>query len=103
MTLTPKRIESDFALIVAAEQRVERCPMSLPKGPLHKDSVAALCDEGRIRSEIFGKNYRVIFIIHGPHAGLYTALFPFKGAPFMVNGKYIAADKGGAHQRKIAP
>lgn len=82
------RIERDFALIEEAAIKGERCPSSRRYGPITSGATEALVAEGRIRVEVYGKNWRVITILAGPHKGKTTAMPPFRhGQPYLVNGK----------------
>lgn len=84
-----ERIEEDFMRIVAAAVAGERCPQSAPFGPISSASVSALFGAGRIRSEVYSLNWRVITILTGEHAGLRTAPPPHGGQPYLVNGVHV--------------
>lgn len=80
--------EKDFALLVAAAVAGERCPQTNPHGPLHSDAISKLMRLGKIRSEVYMHNYRVVTILVGEHAGRSTYRPPHLGPPYRVNGRY---------------
>lgn len=69
-------LEAVFALIVAAADKNERCPMnSSPKmrrGTIPHSAVQALLREGKIKIEVYAHNYRVVEIVWGRNAGKRT-------------------------------
>lgn len=53
----------------------------------HRDpnaSLRRLAASGRIRIEVYGRNWRVVEICRGPHAGKRTAESPRGGRPYLV-------------------
>ena len=76
-----------FHLLAEAARTGARCPK---KGeiPWGKDHVAMLARLGHIRIEIYARNWRVVEIMTGPHAGKRTAPAPFpedgSGKPYRV-------------------
>lgn len=99
-------MERDFAAIVAAAEAGERCPASRPHGPLHPDAVQALVRAGRVRSEIFGHNWRVVTILVGEHAGKSTAhnpRLPAGAKAYLVDGKYTESAIPAGRVGKVAP
>jgi hypothetical protein len=109
------RLDRDFALLVAAAVAGERCPQTSRRGvksgpTIHVGSISRLVEEGRIRSEVFARNYRVVTILVGEHAGKSTAPHPNGFAPYMIDGRHVDGDagwrnmRGGWKQtRRIAP
>lgn len=47
-------------------------------------SLAHLVEEGRVRIEVCGRNWRVVEILSGPNTGVRTAPTPHGGAPYRV-------------------
>lgn len=85
-------VERNFALLVAAAVAGERCPQTAPHGPMQSGAVDALVGAGRIKSEVYALNYRVVTILSGEHAGKATAPHPKGLRPYMVNGRHV--DRG---------
>lgn len=83
------RAEADFKLMEAAAAAGVRCPMNHPFGPISPASVAALVAAGRIRSEVYRHNWRVVTILDGPHKGKSTAAPPEGGRPYLGNGVHV--------------
>lgn len=74
MSLSATTIERVFNQLVDAAVNGLRCPVTardgldgLPAGATH-----VLARDGRIRIEIFPKNYRRVTILEGPHTGKMT-------------------------------
>jgi len=69
-----------FELIVSAANAGERAPTNRhsanPTGKLRSGITQALIKNGMIRVEVYGKNWRVIEILKGPHAGKRTKMPP---------------------------
>ncbi len=72
-----ERLNECFAAIVAAALSGQRCPEN---GTLHVSGgfCGELAAQGRIKVEVFARNFRVATILTGPHAGLKTAPPPYK-------------------------
>lgn len=85
-------VERHFAILLAAALAGERCPRNTPHGPLAGDAITFLVRAGRIRSEVYDKNYRVVTILAGEHAGRSTAPHPGGGKPFRVDGRLVRHD-----------
>jgi hypothetical protein len=83
------KFDTDFNLLVAAAVAGQRCPMSNPHGPLKCRSITELVREGKIRSEVYTHNYRVVTILAGPHRGAATAPAPRGAQLYVVNGRRI--------------
>lgn len=81
---TAREIYDGYRLIEQAAIAGARCPvnitMATPDGGLASGVTGALARDGRIRIEVYAKNWRVIEILKGPHAGKRTAPPPFKGS-----------------------
>ena len=80
--LSPANLDKAFALLVDCAVKGERCPITAgPKAHpfLVPDQIAALKREGRIKATISGKNWRVVTILTGEHAGRATAADPREG------------------------
>lgn len=85
-------LEKGFALLVAAAVAGERCPQNQPFGPLQSGVVEHLVKDGRIRSEVYERNYRRVVILTGKHAGRATAGHPKAGLkPWKINGRHVSA------------
>jgi hypothetical protein len=82
----PAVIEEVFGRIVQAAVRNERCPLN--NEGVYSDVAKQLALSGRIMIEVFGKNYRVITILEGEHAGRHTDRAPVRGwLPYLVIDK----------------
>lgn len=99
--LSATRVEAHFRLLEAAAAAGERCPQSNPHGPMSSESIAALIEAGRIKSEVYAHNWRVVTILDGPHKGRKTAPPPAGGSPYLVNGVHV--DRIARRRAKIAP
>ena len=75
-------IERTFEALALAAAKGERCPIA-PHIPA--DHVAQLARSGRIMIEIHGRNFRVVTIMAGPHAGKSTAPPPTSPNPAYRN------------------
>ena len=96
------RIDRTFALIEAAALAGERCPKNKPFGPLSDHAMTELYRSGRIRAEIFARNFRRITLLHGPHRGKMTVSPP----PGTKLFKVIDREKMtgfAVRQKKVAP
>ena len=73
-------IEEGFAQIERAALAGERCPTTCtvdnPTGTMRPGVAPILLKEGRIKVEIYGRNWRVIEILKGPNAGKRTKEAP---------------------------
>lgn len=83
------RIEQAFGLIEAAAVAGARCPQNEPHGPIASGAVTALVEAGRVKSEIYAHNWRVVTILAGPNRGQTTAPPPLGGSPYLVNGVHV--------------
>ena len=85
-------IEEGFAQIERAALAGERCPSTHgtynSSGTLSSGITTMLLREGRIKIEIYGRNWRVIEILKGPNAGKrtkeapgYPKVWPYRTLP----------------------
>jgi hypothetical protein len=79
-------------LIADAADRGERCPTApyFVRRGLSSPPVSLLADIGVLRSEVYGRNYRRVFICAGPHRGKST-----KAAPYFAPYKVIGPERPG--------
>jgi hypothetical protein len=87
LELTQERKDAVFALVEASAARGDRCPTNadLPFGC--KNALPALAREGKIRIEVYSRNWRVVTILVGPHRGKKT-----KAPPVGVGEPYVVID-----------
>lgn len=83
-----------FAAVLKAAIAGERCPMNGSFG-VTSAGMTALAWAGQIRVEVFSRNYRVVTILTGEHAGKTTAPCPEPGAK-----PYVIVDQNGTSQRR---
>jgi hypothetical protein len=87
-----QRLELCFTNIVNAALRAERCPENETQN-VNSARCRALASAGRIKIEVFPRNYRVVTILTGRHAGKKTAPPPYRVArPNLViskEGKFV--------------
>lgn len=79
----PPDINTTLALIISAARSGLRCPGQKVR-EMYSPNVGRLAREGMIRNEIFGRNYRVITILKGEHAGAHTARHSDCKPPWMI-------------------
>lgn len=81
--MTPKAA-AGLRSIIAAALAGQRCPtnetMENPNGTIWQGATTELARAGHIKIEIYAKNYRVVTILKGPHAGLSTKPYPDRRA-----------------------
>jgi hypothetical protein len=94
------RADRNFDLLVKAACAGERCPNSHPHGPIDADAISALFEAGRIRSEVYGTNFRRVFILVGEHAGKATAPHPRGLPPYLINGRHVDVNRNSWRKRK---
>lgn len=85
--MSKANLSQQFALLEEAAARGDRCPQSRPHGPIVSGVITALARAGKIRSEVYVHNWRVVEILVGPHAGKRTAPEPTRhgtGKPYKV-------------------
>lgn len=84
---TREQLDTAFATLERFAVAGDRAPMADTHG-ITSTLTTALCREGRIRSEVYALNWRVIEIMVGPNAGKRTAECPTKGAkPYLTVGR----------------
>lgn len=76
--VTAEALNETFALLEEVARKGERCPAGKPYGPLNPNVMSALAHAGRIRIEIFTRNWRVVTIMEGPNKGAQT-MPPWRG------------------------
>lgn len=112
MTLNDKRAElakrlamADYDLIAAAAVGGERCPLTIPYGPVRQNSLEWLTKNGLVRTELYRHNYRKVTILTGEHAGRSTAPPPDETLkPWLTidaNGRYKAGKEVPLVTRRI--
>lgn len=84
--ISQAEIDRAFALIEQAALKGERCPQNYPFGPLRSVEVEQLYEQGRVRGEISGPNYRRMTILTGPNKGKSTAPDPHGHPPWKIMG-----------------
>lgn len=83
-------MERAFALLCAIADKGERCPTGADMGKLlggylsDRGVVVRLARAGKIRIEVYGRNWRVIEILTGPQTGKRTAPPPAGGVPYKI-------------------
>lgn len=82
-----------FALLEAAAASGARCPQAFELGQGGAGQVSILAHSGKIKVEVFAKNWRVVTILEGSHKGKKTAPPPFKN-----HGPYLVLDSDGTHK-----
>lgn len=95
--------DETFAKLERCAVNNERCPSDLPHGTLKQGAVGRLAKAGRVRSEVFRGNWRVVTLLTGPNAGKTTKEAPHPhGKPYIImdaNGTFM----GGRMQEGSAP
>lgn len=86
---TANRFDRDFALLVTAAVNGDRCPQTYPHGPISSGAMTALIRDGKIKSEVYRHNYRVVTIMVGEHKGKTTRPADAGLKPFRVNGVLV--------------
>ncbi len=72
-----ENLERAYEAILAAALNNERCPENQTRG-VDTHLCGELARAGRIKIEVFARNFRVVTILTGPHAGLKTAPPPYR-------------------------
>lgn len=74
-------------LIAAAADRGARCPTTpeMVRRGLSNPPIASLADMGVLRTEVYARNFRTVWICAGPHRGKMTRA-PVSGQPYKVIG-----------------
>lgn len=94
-TLTVQhRKNTVFNLMLATALAGKRCPMN-DQLPEPSSYLTLLCRDGRLKVEVFDKNWRVVTILEGPHAGKNTASPPAGRSRLRP---YVTIDKNGTYR-----
>ncbi|MGB6535915.1 MAG: hypothetical protein WBF58_08130 [Xanthobacteraceae bacterium] len=86
-----ERVELCFQVILRAAMQGERCPEN-GSSNVNTGLCRALADAGRIKIEVFARNFRVVTILTGRHGGRKTAPPPYK-----VSQPKLVISKDGKH------
>ena len=93
--LDPARLDAAFRTLEQLAAANGRCPSNEEIG---HGVIAALAAAGRIEVEIYGRNFRRVTLISGPHAGAAT-----KGPPGSTWRPYAITDRRGTRRTGFAP
>lgn len=75
-----------FDHLTALAKSGQRCPTNDQIDNL-SGKLRDLARAGHIRVEVSDKNWRTVFILTGPHAGLFTKASPAAGKPYLISDK----------------
>lgn len=103
MAITSHQAEKAYEAILSAAVAGTRCPQDSREGVpgLPTGAIAPLVRAGRLRIEVYAKNWRVAEILQGPHAGART-----QEPPFRHSGPYLIRDAAGSRltgRPRLAP
>lgn len=101
--LSTEVLDRTFELLEGIAAAGNRCPMSAREGRegLPVGSTLVLARAGRIKIEIFARNFRRVEILTGPHAGKKTAAPPAHyGPPYKIVGTETVTN---THASKVSP
>jgi hypothetical protein len=96
--------EAVFDLLVRAACDGIRCPTNDDLGANRGAALNALTRSGAIRVEVYERNYRVVEILKGDHAGKRTAEHPGARKPYRVidaNGDQWVTRKAGDKKMRV--
>ena|SRR5581483_9453837 len=95
MPITARQVEQAYKAILTAALAGTRCPQDARYGHsgLPSGATTKLVHDGRLKIEVYGKNWRVAEIVGGEHAGKRTQEPPFQNA-----GPYLVRDASGSHR-----
>ncbi len=79
-------------LLIATARAGERCPTRSALGAAKSDHITRLAHTGYVRIEVYGRNFRVVCILKGEHAGCATKSPDEGGSPYLV------LDSAGTHR-----
>lgn len=84
--VAPEALQRVFEVVEQCAAAGERCPQNDQLGSGGKTALPMLARMGRVRIEIYEKNFRVVTIMEGPHKGARTQEPPGKRRlrPYMV-------------------
>ena len=78
-----RRRRHTIEMVTRAALEGKRCPTNLELGC---SVLPELAREGLFKIEVCGKNYRIVTILTGEHAGKKTAPHPHRSTPYVVIG-----------------
>lgn len=90
MSLSQEYIDLAYEILVLAAIKGERCPANSHDGVdgIPDGATGALRAAGKIKVEIYARNYRVVEILTGPFAGKRTAPPPNPNLkPYLILGQ----------------
>ncbi len=93
--LDPTRLDAAFRTLEQVATAKGRCPSNEEIG---HGIIAALAAAGKIEVEIYGRNFRRVTLLLGPHAGAAT-----KGPPGATWRPYAVTDRGGTRRTGFGP
>lgn len=105
----PKQQQNLFDFLVKYAKSGERCPTSDQlKYHQQPHNLTELASNGYIRIEVFVRNWRVVTILAGAHAGKATAPCPHGGSlkPYRIidaNGDSMSVQRQKTRRAKTAP
>lgn len=83
--------ETVFKMVEEAAATGKRCPTNY-EWPVNAKRLRDLEKEGKLRTVIYGRYWRVAEILVGPHAGKKTAMPSHGGMPYVLSQKGRAAE-----------
>lgn len=104
MALSQQQLDDAFATLVVAAIAGQRCPVAAREGVLGLPSgvTGKLARDGKIKVEVYAKNYRVVEILVGPHAGKRTKAPPsIDWKPYRVIDKSMVSGQPREQERKF--
>ena len=90
--------ERAYTMIEQAAIHGDRCPFNDNMDATGRCFVPELARTGRIRVEVYARNWRVVTLLTGEHKGKHTALPSFA----TVGGPYVTIDRNGTHHHPRA-
>lgn len=103
MSELPKSEAKAFAMVCDAAEKRVRCPTNeefLWAGSRH-DSVPNLARRGLVRILVYARNYRVVEILSGEHAGKSTKPPAEGGRPYRIIDSGGSTSGDGAREKSI--
>jgi hypothetical protein len=92
--LDPARLDAAFRTLEQAAAGSRRCPANEDIGP---GIISALAAAGKIEVEIYGRNFRRVKLLAGPHVGAAT-----EGPPGATWRPYAITDRNGTRRTGFA-
>ena len=93
--LDPARLDAAFRTLEQVATTNSRCPSNEEIG---HGVIAALAAAGKIEVEIYGRNFRRVTLLSGPHAGAAT-----KAPPGATWRPYALTDRSGTRRTGFGP